>query len=143
MARKERDPYEAPPMYHDRSGGLIRVVIMAGLVGAGVLGWAAYSQSGPGHDFAQAPPEAVAPQQQLAEAPQAVAPTPMPEATPAPAPATQPTTTRRSAPRSTPRSQDTPAPTTNFDTPPPSAPPSPVPAPTPIPPDVTPPPTQG
>ena len=36
---KITDPYAPPPMYHDRSGGSVRVVLLAGLLGAAALGY--------------------------------------------------------------------------------------------------------
>ena len=94
MARKRTDttdPYAPPPMYHDKSGRLVRVGLMALLLAGLGVGYFAWSATSPTQTATVAPVEQ---QQQLADAgyraqpeqiPQAqpVAPTP-PAATPAP-----------------------------------------------------------
>ena len=37
---KDRDPYTPPPMHHDRSGPVLRVAILAAMLGAAGLGYA-------------------------------------------------------------------------------------------------------
>lgn len=140
MAKTPVDPYAPPPMYHERSGPLVRVAILGALLAVTALGYFALS-SGPSHPLGQ--PETAQTQdtgQQLADAGNTAPPEAIPEATPAPPPAatpvrTQPAPVRHSSPRreSAP-AETTPAPT--MSSPPPIAP---VPAtPTPIPPDTGP-----
>lgn len=81
------DPYAAPPMHHDRSGGVVRVALLAVMLGAAGLGYAWFS----GQETTPLVP--VAEEQQMADAGYQVAPTVIPEAqpeaaqsTPAPAP---------------------------------------------------------
>ena len=113
------DPYAAPPMHHDRSGGVVRVALLAVMLGAAGLGYAWFS----GQETTPLVP--VAEEQQMADAGYDVAPSPVspqaaPEAaapTPAPAPAQ-----RRAAP-----TERAPAPAAEPDpTPPPAATPAPV-----------------
>jgi hypothetical protein len=131
---KDRDPYTPPPMHHDRSGAVLRVTLLAAMLGAAGLGYAWMSQQ---------PQTALVPEvveeQQMADAGYQVAPDALPAAAPetAPAPAAAPAPQRRSAPverapEPVPEPEPTPAPT-------------PVPAaPTPIPPvDMPPPGTVG
>ena len=95
MARNRTDttdPYAPPPMYHDKSGRLVRVGLMALLLAGLGVGYFAWSATTPQQTAAVAPVEQ---QQQLADSgyhaqpeqiPQAqpVAPTPPPAAAPAP-----------------------------------------------------------
>ena len=37
---KDRDPYAPPPMHHDRSGAVLRVTLLAAVLGAAGLGYA-------------------------------------------------------------------------------------------------------
>ncbi|ANP44852.1 hypothetical protein [Candidatus Viadribacter manganicus] len=37
---KDRDPYAPPPMHHDRSGAVLRVTLLAAMLGAAGLGYA-------------------------------------------------------------------------------------------------------
>lgn len=89
---KDRDPYTPPPMHHDKSGAVLRVAILAGLLGAAGMGYV-WMQGQPQTALV---PEVVE-EQQMADAgyrvdpttipevaPDAVAPTPAPAATPAP-----------------------------------------------------------
>lgn len=95
---KDRDPYTPPPMHHDRSGPVLRVAILSGLLGA----------AGMGYVWMQGQPETalvpeVVQEQQMADAGYRVAPSAIPEATsealpPTPAPAATPAPQRRSAP---------------------------------------------
>ena len=128
MARKERDPYAPPPMYHDRSGALVRIVIVGALVALAGFGYMTYGRNRT-PEVAQlepAQPQAVAPTQQLADASGTadLPPTPMPQAqTTQRAPAAA--APRRSAPRPPP-AEPVPPPVTRID-------PAPVePTPTPI-----------
>lgn len=87
------DPYAPPPMYHDRSGRLVRIGLIAVLLAALGVGYFAWQAGSPREDAAFAPP---AQQQQLAQnvyrappeqIPQAQPAAPTPQATsPAPAP---------------------------------------------------------
>jgi hypothetical protein len=38
------DPYTPPPMHHDRSGAVLRVALLAAMLGAAGLGYAWYTQ---------------------------------------------------------------------------------------------------
>ena len=123
----ERDPYTPPPMHHDRSGAVLRVAILAGMLGAAGLGYAWYTQQ----PQTALVPE-IAEEQQMADAGYQVTPEAVPQPTaevPAPAPAAAPTPQRRSAPvERAPEPVAEPEPT-------PAPAPTPVPAaPTPIPP---------
>lgn len=143
MAKKPEDPYAPPPMYHERSGALVRVAIIAALLAVGAWGYFAFGR-GPVQPLGQ--PETAQTQdtgQQLADAGNTAPPEAIPQATPAPPPAaapirTQPAPVRHSAPRHESAPVDTtPAPTMS---PPPVTPAPAAPAvPTPIPPDATPP----
>ena len=47
--RHPQDPYAPPPRHRDRSGGLVRLVIAAGLLGAAVWGYMEFADdAGPG-----------------------------------------------------------------------------------------------
>ena len=131
MARKRSDttdPYAPPPMYHDRSGRLVRVGLMALLLAGLGVGYFAWSATTP-QQAAVAPVEQ---QQQLADAgystqpeqiPQAqpVAPTP-PQIVPAPERRAAPVTRRsRSEPEP---EQSTPPPVSNVPTTPALIPPT-------------------
>lgn len=134
--RREVDPYAPPPMHHDRSGAIVRIAILALLLGGGWLGWQYFSS----HDQSAG---LVGQEQQMADAglttaPETAAPpaaepaAPAPEASPAPTPAPR----RSAAPtRSAPRAEPVPPPTTTVE--PTAPPPAAV---TPIPPDTS---TQG
>ena len=128
------DPYAPPPMHHDRSGPVLRVALLAGMLGAAGLGYAWFA----GQETTPLAP--VAEQQQLADAGYDVAP---PDAAPVTAPETaQPAPTPAPVQRRAARAERAPAPTPEPEPTPPAA-TAPVPvAPTPIPPiDV--PPTTG
>jgi hypothetical protein len=88
----ERDPYTPPPMHHDRSGPVLRVALLAGMLALAGMGYA-WMQSQPQTALV---PE-IAEEQQVADAGYQVEPE-IPVAAPEPtsvAPAPQ---TRRSAP---------------------------------------------
>lgn len=89
---RERDPYTPPPMHHDRSGAVLRVAVLAAMLGAAGLGYAWFSQQ---------PQTALVPEvvedQQMADAGYQVAPKAVPVET-APAPAATTAARRRSAP---------------------------------------------
>lgn len=106
---KDRDPYAPPPMHHDRSGAVLRVALLAAMLGAAGLGYAWMQQQ---------PQTALVPEvveeQQMADAGYQVAPESIPEGTsealpPAPAPAATPPA-RRSAPSVERAPEPTPAP---------------------------------
>lgn len=86
MPRQPNDPYAAPPRHRDRSGALVRLVVIAGLLGAAAWGYREYTTAAlqsqtmaeAGHD--SAPP---------AETPANLAPASSPSAD-APAAADQP-----------------------------------------------------
>lgn len=93
---KDRDPYTPPPMHHDKSGAVLRVAILAGLLGAAGMGYV-WMQGQPQTALV---PEVVE-EQQMADAGYRVDPTTIPEATSEvtpPAPAAAPAPQRRSAP---------------------------------------------
>lgn len=61
MARSEdietnRDPYAPPPRHRDRSGAVLRMALVAALLGAAVWGYTQYESDGPGL-IADAPQE--------------------------------------------------------------------------------------
>ena len=128
MAKKSADPYAPPPMYHDRSEIVLRIGLIAVLLGALGVGYLTWSANNPQQTAASAP----IPQQQLADAgyraqpeqiPQAqpIAPTP-PQAAPAPERRAAPVT-RRS--RSEPEPEEsTPPPVSNVPTTPAPIPPT-------------------
>lgn len=93
----DQDPHTPPPMHHDRSGAVLRVTLLAAMLGAAGLGYAWYAQQ---------PQTALVPEvveeQRMADAGYQVAPEALPEATaealpPTPAPAATPQQ-RRTAP---------------------------------------------
>ncbi len=93
---KDTDPYTPPPMHHDRSGAVVRVTLLAAMLGVAGLGYAWMSSQ----PHTALVPEVVE-EQQIADAGYQVAPE-MPLAapestsvTPTPAPAAQ---ARRTAP---------------------------------------------
>lgn len=127
---RERDPYTPPPMHHDRSGAVLRVAVLAAMLGAAGLGYAWFSQQ---------PQTALVPEivedQQLADAGYQITP----EAVPTTAPETAPTPVATPAPRR----RSAPVERTQEPLPEPDASPAPAPvpaAPTPIPPVDMPPP---
>lgn len=87
------DPYAPPPMYHDRSGGVVRVALLGGLLGAAALGFAWMSSQ----ETAPLVPE-VAQEQQVADAGYQVSQNTLPEsiAEPTPPAPVAPQTSRRS-----------------------------------------------
>jgi hypothetical protein len=130
MPRKtERDPYAPPPMHHDRSGAVLRIAIMAALLGAAAWGYMSFSNQ----PQTALVPE-VAEEQQMAESGYTTSPSALPPASPA-AETTAPAAEPPPAPRSTPR-RTAPAEPASEPVPPPSTSTTPVaPAtPTPIPP---------
>lgn len=100
------DPYAPPPMYHDRSGRLVRVGLLALLLAGLGVGYFAWSATTP-QQTAVAPVEQ---QQQLADAGYNTQPEQIPQTQPvAPAPPqTAPTPERRAT--ATRRSRSEPAP---------------------------------
>ena len=117
MARPQ-DPYTPPPMHHDRSGRLVRLVIIAALLGVAFLGYTQFSQQN--QTTAQLAP---AEQQEVADAGYTTMPEPVTQATPGAPQATSPTTPApqpapRSAPAPTPPAEDVPPPSTTIATPP-------------------------
>ena len=95
---EQNDPYAPPPMHHDKSGSVLRGVILAGMLGAAALGYVWYS----GQERTALVPE-IAEEQQMADAGYTVQPQVLPETTatetaPTSAPAAAPATQRRSAP---------------------------------------------
>ena len=124
------DPYAPPPMHHDRSGGVLRVALLAVMLGAAGLGYAWFS----GQETTPLVP--VAEEQQMADAGYAVAPPVNPEAAPEVA---QPTPAPAPAQRRAARTERTPAPAPEPEPTPPAA-AAPVPTtPTPLPPSDVPP----
>ncbi|MFN3464005.1 MAG: hypothetical protein ACK4X1_07985 [Terricaulis sp.] len=73
----DTDPHAPPPMHHDRSGAVLRVVLLAAMLGAAGLGYAWYTQQ---------PRTALVPEvieeQRMADAGYQVAPEALPEAAP-------------------------------------------------------------
>jgi hypothetical protein len=101
MASKRRDttdPYAPPPMYHDRSGAVVRVgliALLAAAVGAGYFAWSATS---PASRTATVAP--IQEQRQLADAGYRAQPEQIPQVQPvAPAPPQAAPERRRTAPR--------------------------------------------
>jgi hypothetical protein len=129
MARKRTDttdPYAPPPMYHDRSGRVVRVGLMALLLAGLGVGYFAWSATTP-QQAAVAPVEQ---QQQLADAGYSAQPEQIPQAQPvAPTPPqAAPTPVRRAAPatrrsRSETATEESPPPVSNVPTTPAPIPP--------------------
>jgi hypothetical protein len=44
MRRDSHDPYAAPPRHKERSGGVVRLAVIAALLGAAAWGYMEYSQ---------------------------------------------------------------------------------------------------
>ena len=44
MRRDSPDPYAAPPLHKERSGGVVRLAVIAALLGAAAWGYMEYSQ---------------------------------------------------------------------------------------------------
>ncbi|MGD9966921.1 MAG: hypothetical protein AB7T59_10395 [Hyphomonadaceae bacterium] len=127
--RRNDDPYAPPPMHHDRSGPVLRVAVIAALLGAAAWGYMTFAPR-QGEQTALAPE--AAPEQQLADAGYTSAPETLPPAVAQPAPPAPAAVTarpRRAAPAAPPPEPAEPAPSAS--TPPASMPPT---TPTPIPP---------
>lgn len=124
----ETDPYAPPPMHHDRSGPVLRVALLAGMLGVAGLGYAWFSNQ------EVTPLVPAAEEQQVADAGYSVTPEAVPESLPPEPAVTTPAPAPRRAPAArvaepTPEPEPTPAPAV-----------TPVPtAPTPLPPMDTPP----
>ncbi len=86
--RRSTDPYAPPPMHHDRSGGIVRFVVIAAPLGAAAWGYTVYSQGEQTADLTPAQTEQQAPAApQIADAADQAAPQPTTTET---APAQQP-----------------------------------------------------
>lgn len=110
------DPYAPPPMHHDRSGALVRFVIVAALLGAAAWGYVSFMR---GDQTAGLSPPAIEEEQVALNEDYVLPPaTPASEAPAAPAPVAP----RRSAPAAEPPALDTPPPSTTI-TPAPADPP--------------------
>jgi hypothetical protein len=44
MRREDRDPYAAPPRHKERSGAVVRLAVIAALLGAAAWGYMEYAQ---------------------------------------------------------------------------------------------------
>ena len=106
-----RDPYAPPPMYHDRSGRVVRIGLMAILLAALGVGYFAWSAGNPQQTAAVTPPAQEQQAQQFADAGYRTPPEQMPQAQPvAPTPqTTAPAPTRRSTPARSSRTYSAPA----------------------------------
>jgi hypothetical protein len=90
MAEQLNDPYAPPPMKHDNSGAVVRIIAIGALLAAGVWGFTAFSSGRADiadiapveQQMADAGPIAVSDTPPLVEA----APEPIEPAAPAPAP---------------------------------------------------------
>ncbi|MEZ5961519.1 MAG: hypothetical protein R3C30_14015 [Hyphomonadaceae bacterium] len=102
---KERDPYTPPPMHHDRSGAVLRVALLAAMLGTAGLGYA-WMQQQPRTALV---PEVVE-EQQMADAGYRVAPEAIPDPAPAATPAPRRTAPAERAPEPAPAPQVTPTP---------------------------------
>lgn len=127
MPKAPLDPYAPPPMHHDRSGAVVRVAILAALLGAAGLGYTWYL----GQERTALVPEVTEEQQMAAAEPAPVTePGPAAQAAPEPVPVTPPT--RRAAraqrpepaPASEPELEPAPPPATPTPIPPVDAPPT-------------------
>lgn len=130
--RREVDPYAPPPMHHDRSGAVVRMAILAVLLGGGFLGWQYFSSHRQSAGL-------VGEEQQMADAGPAAIPetystppseTAATETAPPPAAAPTPPPRRAATPRREAEPEPVPPPSTTIE--PSSPPPA---AATPIPPD--------
>jgi hypothetical protein len=108
---QNNDPYAPPPMHHDHSGALVRIAIVAALLGAAAWGYTSFAdreQTALVPEFAE--------EQQMADAGSSTAPNTLPEATseslPGAAPAPAPAPTRRIAPAEQPAAEPVPPPST-------------------------------
>jgi cytoskeletal protein RodZ len=107
---QNQDPYAPPPMHHDRSGALVRIVIVAALLGVAVWGYASFT----GREQTALVPE-IAEQQQMADASSSAAPDTLPEATSESLPEAAPAPSapaRRTAPAAQQPAESVPPPST-------------------------------
>ncbi len=72
---RNQDPYATPPVKHDRTGAVVRIAIVAALLGAAAWGYVSFT----GQEQAALVPEPA--QEQMADAGYEVSPSTLPEAT--------------------------------------------------------------
>lgn len=113
MARNQDDidPYAPPPRYKNRSGAVMRFIVLAALLGAAAWGYVEFSNQ-------QQTASLTPPVQDQRVADAGYRATPIPEATPAPSaqtssPAPAPTTRATPAQNSTPQPPPAPAPSSD------------------------------
>ena len=110
MAKRSTDPYAPPPMYHDRSGAMLRIGLIAVMLAAVGIGYLTWSSTTPQQTAMTNAP--VAQQQQLADAGYRAQPEQIPQAQPAaptpPATTAAPARERRAAPARSSRSESAP-----------------------------------
>lgn len=89
MRREEHDPYSPPPRHKERSGGVVRLAVIAALLGAAAWGYMEYSQqpqtalvqpAAEEQDFAQNQAPVAPPAQPASPAAEPGAATPVPSA---------------------------------------------------------------
>lgn len=107
----EKDPYAPPPRHKDSSGKLVRVVILAGVLGVLAAGYAFYSDEI--EEASNSP--MVQEEQQFAEAPALPAESTEPEQSSAPSMTVQPGPAPAVESEPAPASQSLPPPTTTTD----------------------------
>jgi hypothetical protein len=97
--RQEQDPYATPPTHKHRSGAVVRVVLIAAMLGLAVWGYTQFSDPNAPSLVAEEQTQQVA--ENRADGGYAVTPTPDAATTPQPAPAA-PATAPQAAPRAAP-----------------------------------------